>query len=429
MACPFNAPSQSASNVPIEKPIVGQQLPAFRLENIKHYNKKTATQNDFKGKWLFMHFWYKGCSSCIKNLERVDKFQKEFPKQTAWLLIGLNEKKNNSNVEEIYESIRKKRGIDLPSAYDSTIFNKWNIWSMPHIVIVNPDGIVKYITNGSDLSSTKIRDLIQNRVVTLEEKGIPKATFDADSVSSPTLLLRSTLTRWNGERYKTGEINGYYQWPEEYRTKLEYQVVMAPLHKLYMLAFLGSWGPDYALRETFYPKPILQIKDSSLFQFDYTAGFGLYNYSLHAPPEFTHNRDYLLQVMQGDLQRVFGFHAFVEVREVPVWKLVSNSNAANRLRAISQQRFISDDNGYGPTGFSARNISMRELLDRISNYLSSNQRPFVDESNIPFNIDIQIDAMMTDFDDVKKALNAYGLDLVPGTRSMKAIVITDVLSR
>ena len=39
-----------------------------------------------------------------------------------------------------------------------------------------------------------------------------------------------------------------------------------------------------------------------------------------------------------------------------------------------------------------------------------------------------MDCMMTDFDDVKKALRANGFDMVPGLRDMKVLVIRDKLA-
>lgn len=51
--------------------------------------------------------------------------------------------------------------------------------------------------------------------------------------------------------------------------------------------------------------------------------------------------------------------------------------------------------------------------------------PFIDKTGIEGNIDFELDAVFTDMKDVKRGLQKIGLDLVPGVKEMKVVVIRD----
>jgi hypothetical protein len=53
-------------------PEVGKPCPDFTLHNIEYYSKKEASVKDFRGKWLILDFWNKGCGACIASFPKIN---------------------------------------------------------------------------------------------------------------------------------------------------------------------------------------------------------------------------------------------------------------------------------------------------------------------------------------------------------------------
>jgi uncharacterized protein (TIGR03435 family) len=204
---------------------------------------------------------------------------------------------------------------------------------------------------------------------------------------------------------------------------------MVPLYALYNFAYLGKWdwdSGDTILNGKFLPKPILEIKDSSLFQFDYTvdAGRGTYNYNLTIPaPEVTKNN--LMSIMQKDLKTVFKYEVSIENRKTPVWKLVARPGVIEKLKTNGNKKSATP--GTHVAGFTLINWPSEILIAELSFYLGERYsgEVFVDETGLTGNIDFTIEADMTNLEDIRKQLQKQGLDLVKGEKEMKALVIRD----
>jgi thiol-disulfide isomerase/thioredoxin len=415
------------SNTCESKPCVGQPMPDFKLTNVKYFHSTSASLQDFKGKWLFLDFWFTGCATCIKSFPHASKYSDEFKNEINWVMVGLN---NNRypDVEQFYEKFRKKYNLELISSYDSLLSVRWGIRSMPHIIVVNPEGIVYAITGGHDLSSEKIKALIKGEKVKLNPKDPARVDFEADSLMNykDKILYQSVLTKWNGEMQWAGIPLNHYLDQKLYK-KYTYKFAMVPLITLYKRAYVGlsNWElTDTAYYGKFYPKLLLEVKDSSLFDYDFGAdlGKGTYNYSLSIP-ETEMSRENLMKYMQDDLHRYFKFETSLETRTLPVWKLVATKNATAKLKSKGGATSVTEGNIMA--GFTFRNYPAKMLLLYVSFCMIHYQPPFIDETGLQGNIDFTIDADMTSIEDVRRELRKQGLDLVRDTREMKAIVIRD----
>jgi hypothetical protein len=205
--------------------------------------------------------------------------------------------------------------------------------------------------------------------------------------------------------------------------KGRFEVLGIPLYMLYRYAFIGksSLLDDDSLYSSFYPMPILELKDSSLFQFDYFHdGKNLYCYSLIVP-EIKASQDYLMGVMQNDLKNFFGYDVRVETRKMSYWRLVADAKWRSKLISKSDTSFVA---GIARIEFIIRNRPIKNIINFLAASFQ-NGPPFIDETGINENIDLTIHALVTDFDEIKASLNENGLDLVKGEKEMKVIVIRD----
>jgi len=420
------------------QPEVGKPMPDFTLNNITYYKTKRVSLKDFKGKWLFLDFWFSHCAACIQSFSKVNDLHKQFRNELNWIMVGLNDVKTNKGIQTLYEKFRAKQKLEMPSAYDSILADKWGIHSMPHIIIIDPLGIVRFISGGQDITAQKIRDLVNGKNVSFYPKDRERTEFDAKKLMNTTnnneaddkLLYRSILTKWFGnERQMAGyELDRYVKLPPQY-WKDGWSAAMVPLYALYNFAYLGKWDWDYTdtlLTGKYLPRPVLEIKDSSLFQFDYTVdvGKGTYNYNLTIPAsEVTKNN--LMSLMQKDLKTVFKYEVSIESRVTPVWKLVANPGAIERLKTKGNKKFTTP--GTHAAGFTLTNWPSEILIEELGFYLKERYRGelFVDDTGLTGNIDFTIEADMTNLEDIRKELQRQGMDLVKGEKVMKALIIRD----
>jgi len=67
---------------------VGKPCPDFTFSNVANSQKHELNFNDFRGKWLVLDFWHKGCSACIGSFSKHNKEQIEFKDNIQFLLVA-----------------------------------------------------------------------------------------------------------------------------------------------------------------------------------------------------------------------------------------------------------------------------------------------------------------------------------------------------
>jgi len=408
-------------------PEVGKIIPDFTLNDITHFKRSTATANDLRGKWLFLDFWSINCLSCIQSFSKVSSYHHEFKDKLNWIMVGINTK-HNKGIREFYEKIRQKQNLEMPVAYDSVLEKKWKVNAVPYIIIVDPKGVVRGITHGGDVNSAAINKLIKGEEISFVNVSTsvnPPILSATDSVKA--IVYYSKLTKSTGEKSSGGSpIDRWIKWPESAKIK-GYNFLGVPLFWLYNHAYWGKtfWDyddPDYSI---IYTEPIVEIKDPSMFKYD-GGKKGLFDYNLVLPVTNL-TKEEVMKTMQEDLERVFKYEASIETRSIPVWKLVAEPGAIDKLKTKGGEKYSTP--GVHILGFTIRNWPAYYLVGCISYYVQEKfdhpRVPFIDATGMTENFDLTLEADMANIDDIKRALKKQGLDLVRGTHEMKALVIRD----
>ncbi len=409
-------------------PVVGKPCPDFTLTNLVNSKKRSISLKDFKGKWLMVDIWDANCSVCIGKFPLVSRLQQHFSSQLSVLLIGINESLYNKDIKNIYLKLQKRLNFQLLAAFDTVVSTQWEVYSVPHIVLVNPEGIVYAITNGFDMDSLKIQQLVDGKKPEFMSKE-RKIAFDEQKPllinnnggSDTAFLYRSVLSRYVDEDYYTPmDINDYSD-----KNKAGFQITCAKLYRLYYFAYVGKWlwglNKD-SLFDTISNALELDIKDSSLFD-DVVSLKNRFNYSLYLPPG-KKDAHMIMQALQRELKNCFGFDAALETREVPCWTLVCRKDTTVSLRSSGSVT----EKTYTPLEIHLKNGSIKQALGFIANYYQD-ETPFIDETGIDYPIDLQVDAFISDLPEVQQALRRSGLDLIKKSRPMKVIVIRDPVTQ
>ncbi len=51
-------------------PEIGKPIPSFHLDRVRYFHQQDITEKSFKGKWLFLDFWFTNCKACIESFPK-----------------------------------------------------------------------------------------------------------------------------------------------------------------------------------------------------------------------------------------------------------------------------------------------------------------------------------------------------------------------
>ncbi len=407
---------------------VGMPMPDFILKEVFYYEKNTVSNEDFKGKWLVLDMFSSGCVACFKSFPKINEFQKDFGDRVQFLLVG----RDDNYIRQTYEKFKDRMSLTLPVAYDTLLFKQFQVAEVPYIIVADDQGIIKAIT--PSLTHENITDLLDGKTaeirpaVNREQKEVRQEKYDSrkplllygNGGEDSVFLYRSVLAKWNG--LMTPQQN--YISASAYGNSV--QVVGLPLTSLYMLAYGDTTNFFHTALAygNLWPKPILELTDSSEFIYDknYVIHDNLYSYSLIVPQEKA-TTSYIRKVMQRELDNYFGYSVDIEYRMMPYWGLRVSNNAQKNLVSKSTVKEIKAHTGNN-WGAIYKNAPVSDLISELE-YQNYQSPPFIDETGIEGNIDLVLDADLTNFDDFRAALKKAGIELVRGEKLMKVIAIRD----
>lgn len=427
-----------SANDSLKYPEIGEPCPSFILKDVQHYTKSQVALEDFRGKWLILDFWGEYCAACIRAFPKVDSLQKDFSKDIQFLLIGVPMKgrdRNPKSIEKLYELHRKKLNLQIPIVFDDKLVNQFGANTFPHIVVIDPTGIVRYIT--SYLSRENIEDMIQGLPAKVEYK----YNIVEDSPRRKYDLKTPFLIRGNG-----GVETGYLyrsvlaKLPNEAPTVMGFQeenkleMIGYPLTNLYQYAFFGRMVDEFHsiidsnLYGRVWPVAILEVANKSAFTPIWETKENLFAYSLQINKdlmEFTHNENLTLQnVLKKDLAMIFPYSAKIEVREMPFYEMRIKKSMRSRLKSTAESRKMEFPNGQYQ-GFVAKRIKLSSIISNLTYSTPDYDR------KIPMILvgdDLEVDLTLESvyLEDVVKELDRKGIVINKSKKRMSVLVIYDL---
>lgn len=188
---------------------VGKQLPEYNFKSLLNYPSASAKTTDFKGKILILDFWETSCTSCIASWPKLIALQKKFKDQIQIVTINPRE-----NIKVIIETIKRQEKIHnynmtLPVSYGDPRWKEiFPYASLPHVVFIDENQLVKYITAGNKLNEATITSMINKQNLKMFEKtdeymNIFKRLYLAGNTgkkdSGQHIVFSSTITPYSPE--------------------------------------------------------------------------------------------------------------------------------------------------------------------------------------------------------------------------------------
>ncbi|MDP4128909.1 MAG: TlpA disulfide reductase family protein [Bacteroidota bacterium] len=426
-----NSPCLAQTSSNENFPVVGKSCPDFELNNISYFSLKRASLGDLRNKRIILEFFSAGCDICFIRMPKINQIQKEFKDKIQIILVG----KDDRFIRNYYEKFRRHYGLNLPVVYDTLLFRQFQIDHVPYAIWIDGNGIVKAVT--TNIERDEALDFIAGKSLharlclnSQQESALDDyyndqkpLLIDGNGGSDTAFLFRSLLAKWDPKS------SFHYDDYISSRDGKMIQMTGIPLYFLYRLAYgdtvpftyprmIGQAGDVQNHYGNWKYFPVLEMSDTSLFQFSSVTGDNLYSYSLIVPEEKA-NAHYLQQIMRNDLKNYFGFSVRVERRSEPYFKITSTAVAKRLLKTKGEKPVFDADFIH----LLLVNRPVKDLISDLDSYYQTQM--FVDETGIKDNIDLEFSAIMTDLNDIKKAIRKKGLILEQGLKEMNVIVIRD----
>src|SRR5436190_10284217 len=179
-----------------QKPLsIGNTIPVPQLQYLKTHSLLGA------GGIIILDFFATWCTSCVRELPKLDSLQKRFGEQFRVILI-------TSQSKEAIDAFRKKSktfaSVSFPVITEDSVFkNLFPNRSIPHEVWINEEGKILAITDPVPVNADNIQSFLSGKNLSLPVK-IDALDFDykkpllqdGNGGSQDYLFYQTKFTAW-----------------------------------------------------------------------------------------------------------------------------------------------------------------------------------------------------------------------------------------
>ncbi len=414
---------------------VGASIPDIELTGVLNHTSTKLKLSDWKGQLVILDFWSSTCASCIHEFPRTDSLQKMFGGKVQFLLVT---RETKEDVLRFFEKRKKIRVPSVPLVTGDTVLSRFFPYVfVPHHVWINPEGRVHAITYADNASAGQIRRFLEGQQ---GDMAVKKDSILNVASTGPLGLAQVALAQDKLEyfsfisRYMEGTHGGASvgstggsDWPNAVIAESESVLT------LYKIAF-GEHGKRPFLQHSNtvildLQEPAAYLPPSDINQYEIWKKEHKYAYQLRVPPS---HAERLFPIMQQDLVQYFGLQARIEKRKVRCWVLV-RTGKKDKLQTkggAMRTNFFTNTSDSVKYMYNFPFQSFVKLLDMRWEGEAS-PGPLRDETGYNQNVDIALNAAdwmdwnITNLQPLRKALQAYNLDIREATRKMDVLVISD----
>lgn len=411
---------------------VGDTISNLKLKNVLNYKKQSIHLSEFKNKVLIIEFWATWCKPCIASMPKGDSLQKKYA-DSLQILYVTNE--NRKAVTELFIKMRKVWNVSPTTIIgDNLLVSIFPHTYLPHLIWIDKRGKIIAVTDQSALSESNIVSMIRDHPVSFSSKKDNKYIVSADSagriftpyvtlskpdrqleeIKDSSLLLTSILT---------GHINGGVAGGSFRNNSISF--INNSIISLYKWVLFGSGIEGMNQKKT-----VIEVSDTSLVnkitqprfitQDEKTAWINAntYCYELRVSNELAEGK---FSIASESLNKYFGSKLGIEgivQKRMQKYLALIHTGDDNLLRTRQAESKFEINQFY----LKITNSSTATLIWELATPLQE-MPPIIDESNIKFPIDLELNCQLTDLKALNKELDRYGLQLVEKEKPMDVAVI------
>jgi peroxiredoxin len=118
------------------------EAPDFTLENLTGGNMRLE---EYRGQVVLINFWASWCGPCRQEMPILDRLHHRY-EDTGFAVLGINVEGESAPAQEIVD----RTNVTFPILIDDgqKVSELYNLEAMPSTVVVDRDGVVRYIHRG-----------------------------------------------------------------------------------------------------------------------------------------------------------------------------------------------------------------------------------------------------------------------------------------
>jgi thiol-disulfide isomerase/thioredoxin len=403
---------------------IGDKIPTgIEFRSVLRYNADKLRLDDFKGKFLILEFWAPTCTGSIASLPVMDKINQKYGEQIQVVPLTIF---SEDRLAETLEGYKSLNALDLPMVADASKLRAYFPHStIPHLVILDPDGVVVAITGMEDLTEENLDSLLQTGVSSFRLKEDHRIFLDpyeklisqSFHVPNKNIWFQSALTG-----YLPAVSGSLIQRYEDFS---HIRIVNMALYSHYQLAYserslVDYFGTNRIEAVGFGPEEIFTKRTGADYREWMEEGNHVFGYELIAPPAMNP-----YELMREDLKRFFpGITATVAPRMKKVYAIVQQPGQ-------SYSREVSETESYETTTLGVRmtRYPLQGFVYHLNVYFfQTSQIPIVNRTGIDYPIDLELNAQLTSIESLRQALRQNGLDLIEREEQIPVLVLTKTVS-
>jgi thiol-disulfide isomerase/thioredoxin len=412
---------------------IGEKCPDVELKNIINYNQSSIKISQFRGKLVIIDFWATWCGGCISMLPKTDSLQKVFFDKVVFIPVTYQD---SATVKFFLKKMQNVKHFMPWTVTGDTILKKmFKHTFIPHYVWINQQGIVFAITGSQEVTYSNVFKALEGKAILVEEKkdknklvDPSKALFvegksviinkqvSIDTVSEEGILYRSILTK-----YQEGLPSFSSQ------DSIRFTASNRSILSLYMAA-LGRFTVDFSNAN----RVILELDDTMKIMYperlykdiNYYKSWmkeNTYCYEIKTALATVSEKRY--DLMLDDLNKYFGatMGIFGTIERRNVKCLVLNRITSEDKLTSRGGNSVQEENKFF---FKLKNKPLKSLMIKlVYYYMQTSSMPLLDETNFKENVDLEINADLTNLSAVNKELEKYGLKFIESNRIIDMIII------
>ncbi len=138
--------------------LIDQPAPEFALAG---FGGEHSGTKEHAGKVLVLDFWATWCTPCVKQMPALQKIKEDPELKGVVHILSINTDDATPDRETKVSRFLKYHELTLDVLFDDGSASKlYNVGAIPTLVIIDPQGVVRYGDSGV-LSESKLRKLIQ----------------------------------------------------------------------------------------------------------------------------------------------------------------------------------------------------------------------------------------------------------------------------
>lgn len=138
----------------------GDPVPDFQLIAI---DGKSLTSSDLLGRAYLLHFWAYWCDLCVREMDELRQFQKDFANEVY--VVTIHEGNEGKDIRGVKNFIEKTGLVFDVYMDEGNVGGLFGVRSVPVSILVDKEGkIAKKIYGPQEWTDKSLRDIIQRSI-------------------------------------------------------------------------------------------------------------------------------------------------------------------------------------------------------------------------------------------------------------------------